>query len=236
MNLAEQLPAKWRELLAPALQAASFRSLSAFLEKEYAEKQIFPPREDLFSAFRLTPPDKVRVLILGQDPYHDDGQAHGLAFSVRPGVKFPPSLRNIFKELNADLGSPVPESGSLEEWAKQGVLLLNTVLTVRAHAAGSHQKHGWEEFTDSVIRTVSGFPRPVVFVLWGGPAQKKLPLIDTARHTVIQSAHPSPLSAYRGFFGSRPFSAINRALALNGTEPIEFDRSSLWETGTPNSI
>ncbi len=227
MNLAEMLPAEWRTVLDSALHAESFQALSAFLEQEYADRQIFPPKEDLFSAFRLTPPGKVRVLILGQDPYHDDGQAHGLAFSVRPGMKFPPSLRNIFKELNADLGVPTPDSGSLECWARQGVLLLNTVLTVRAHSAGSHQKHGWEEFTDAVIRAVSGFPSPVVFVLWGAPAQKKLPLIDASHHTVLQSAHPSPLSAFRGFFGSRPFSAINRALERTGTPPIEFGSSIL---------
>ncbi len=222
MELAALLPSGWRTILAPALQTESFRALSAFLEQEYAGRQIFPPKEDLFRAFHLTPPERVRVLILGQDPYHDDGQAHGLAFSVRPGVKFPPSLRNIFRELNSDLGLPVPSSGSLEHWAKQGVLLLNTVLTVRAHSAGSHQKHGWEEFTDAVIRTVNGFSSPVVFVLWGAPAQKKLPLINTGRHTILQSAHPSPLSAFRGFFGSKPFSAINRALELTGEPPIDF--------------
>lgn len=222
MELASLLPSGWRNVLDPALQTESFRSLSVFLEREYAERQIFPPEEDLFRAFHLTPPEKVRVLILGQDPYHDDGQAHGLAFSVRPGVKFPPSLRNIFKELNSDLGIPVPASGSLEHWARQGVLLLNTVLTVRAHSAGSHQKRGWEEFTDAVIRAVNGFSHPVVFVLWGAPAQKKLPLIDAGRHTILQSAHPSPLSAFRGFFGSRPFSAINRALEKSGEPPIDF--------------
>ena len=222
MNLEAMLPEKWRNVLLPALQTESFRRLSDFLTKEYAEQKIFPPEQDLFRAFRLTPPDAVRVLIRGQDPYHDDGQANGLAFSVRDGMPFPPSLRNIFKEMNADLHVPIPDSGSLDHWAEQGILLLNTVLTVRAHAPASHQKKGWEAFTDAVIRTVSTFPRPVVFVLWGGPAQKKLPLIDLSRHTVLQSAHPSPLSAYRGFFGSRPFSAINRALEKAGSAPIVF--------------
>ncbi len=221
-NLEEMLPPDWRELLLPALRTDSFRRLSGFLAKEYAEQQVFPPEEDLFRAFRLTPVQSVRVLILGQDPYHDEGQANGLAFSVRDGVPFPPSLRNIFKEMNADLQIPVPDSGSLDHWAEQGVLLLNTVLTVRAHAPASHQKQGWEAFTDAVIRAVSALPRPVVFVLWGAPAQKKLPLIDSSRHTVLLSAHPSPLSAYRGFFGSRPFSAINRALEKTGTPPIVF--------------
>lgn len=222
MNLEAMLPAEWRNVLRPALQTESFRRLSDFLTKEYAEQKVFPSEQDLFRAFRLTPPDAVRVLILGQDPYHDDGQANGLAFSVRDGMPLPPSLRNIFKEMNADLHVPIPDSGSLDHWAEQGILLLNTVLTVRAHAPASHQKKGWEAFTDAVIRTVSAFSRPVVFVLWGGPAQKKLPLIDLSRHTVLQSAHPSPLSAYRGFFGSRPFSAINRALEKAGSAPIVF--------------
>ena len=172
MELAKLLPDQWRLLLHDALNTESFKQLELFLDQEYREQEIFPPLENLFHAFRLTPPDQVRAVILGQDPYHDNGQAHGLAFSVRPGVRHPPSLRNIFKELNTDIGVPIPESGSLESWAKQGVLLLNTVLTVRAHAANSHRKHGWETFTDSVIRTVNGFDRPVVFVLWGDPAQK----------------------------------------------------------------
>ena len=226
MDLASMLPASWRAELDSALRAESFRKLQAFLEEEYAAGPVFPPAEDLFSAFRLTPPDKVRVLILGQDPYHDDGQAHGLAFSVRPGVRFPPSLRNIFQELRDDLCIPVPAHGSLESWAKQGVLLLNTVLTVRAHAPASHQKHGWEEFTDAVIRTIGSRETPVIFVLWGAPAQKKKRLIDTTRHLVLESAHPSPLSAYRGFFGSRPFSRINEELRKHGFAEID------WRTET----
>lgn len=222
MDLASMLPEAWRKELDSAFHAESFQKLQAFLEEEYSSRQIFPPKEDLFSAFRLTPPENVRVLILGQDPYHDDGQAHGLAFSVRPGVRLPPSLRNIFKELNEDTGAPVSSSGSLESWAKQGVLLLNTVLTVRAHAAASHKNRGWEEFTDAVIRAISGHTDPVIFVLWGAPAQKKKCLIDTDRHFVLESAHPSPLSAYRGFFGSRPFSRINAELKRNGYAEIDW--------------
>ena len=221
-DLASLLPEDWRFALEPILRTDSFRNLGAFLEKEYAEQTVFPPVEDLFSAFRLTPLEKVRVVILGQDPYHDDGQAHGLAFSVRPGIPFPPSLRNIFRELHDDIGCAVPASGSLIPWAKQGVLLLNTVLTVRAHHAASHQKHGWEQFTDGVISYLSSRGKPLIFVLWGAPAQKKKSLIDTARHSVIESVHPSPLSAYRGFFGSRPFSQINRILLLNGESPIDW--------------
>ena len=227
MDLAALLPDSWRAELDSALRTESFRKLQDFLEEEYSSRRIFPPREDLFSAFRLTAPDKVRVLILGQDPYHDDGQAHGLAFSVRPGVRFPPSLRNIFQERLDDLGIPVPSHGSLESWAEQGVLLLNTVLTVRAHEPASHKKHGWEEFTDAVIRTVVSRTSPVVFVLWGAPAQKKKRLIDTTRHIVLESAHPSPLSAYRGFFGSRPFSRINEALRAHGFAEID------WRTEFP---
>ena len=226
MDLAAMRSEAWRTELDSALRTESFRKLQTFLEAEYSGGKVFPPEEDLFTAFRLTPPDKVRVLILGQDPYHDDGQAHGLAFSVRPGVRFPPSLRNIFQELRDDLGIPVPSHGSLESWARQGVLLLNTVLTVRAHAAASHQKHGWEEFTDAVIRTVSDCESPVIFVLWGAPAQKKKRLIDTDRHIVLESAHPSPLSAYRGFFGSRPFSRINEELRKRGFAEID------WRTET----
>jgi len=216
------LPEAWRALLHDACRAESFRQLDDFLAAEYRARTIFPPREDLFTAFRLTAPDQVKVVILGQDPYHDEGQAHGLAFSVRPGVRFPPSLRNIFKELAADLGSEIPETGSLVSWAEQGVLLLNTVLSVRAHQPGSHRKHGWENFTDAVISGLSREKGHLVFVLWGAPAQSKLPLIDQGKHSVICSAHPSPLSAHRGFFGSRPFSAVNRDLAAHGIEPVRW--------------
>ena len=223
--LADQLPAAWREFLADAVRTESFRALADFLDREYRTEQVFPPRGDLFTAFRLTPPDRVRAVILGQDPYHDDGQAHGLAFSVREGVRPPPSLRNIFKELHADLGLPIPASGLLTGWAEQGVLLLNTVLTVRAHQPGSHRKHGWEPFTDAVISRLNETVPHLIFILWGAPAQSKLPLIDRKKHSVICSAHPSPLSAHRGFFGSRPFSEVNRDLAAHGMTPIDWDLS-----------
>ena len=223
MDLAELLPEQWRGLLHEALKAESFQQLGLFLEKEYRDYTVFPPLEDLFTAFRLTLPDQVKAVILGQDPYHDDGQAHGLAFSVRQGVRHPPSLRNIFRELNSDLGLPIPHSGSLEHWAKQGVLLLNTVLTVRAHTPNSHRKRGWESFTDAVIRTVNGLDRSIVFVLWGDPAQKKASLIDSTRHKIITAAHPSPLSAYRGFFGSRPFSSVNSHLREQGGQEIQWN-------------
>ena len=222
-ELRSLLPEVWREFLSEAVDAGSFRQLSSFLNAEYREQTVFPPLDDLFTAFRLTPPDRVKTVILGQDPYHDEGQAHGLAFSVRAGVRFPPSLRNIFKELNADLNLPVPKDGLLTPWAEQGVLLLNTVLTVRAHQPASHQKHGWEPFTDAVIAELSRKKEHLIYVLWGGPAQAKQPLIDTGKHTVICSAHPSPLSAHRGFFGSRPFSAVNRDLAAHGMKPIDWN-------------
>lgn len=173
---------------------------------------MLPPQEHVFASLQATPLDKVKVLVLGQDPYHDIGQAHGLCFSVLPGVKLPPSLKNIYKELQADLGIEPVEHGYLMSWARQGILLLNTVLTVRAHEAHSHRKQGWETFTDAVIETVAAKSSPVVFVLWGNPAQKKKPLIDHERHVVIESPHPSPLSAHRGFLGSQPFSKINQAL------------------------
>ena len=225
-DLTARLPENWRDFLAGSLDRGSFAELEIFLAEEYRTETVFPPFDELFTAFRLTPPERTRVVILGQDPYHDEGQAHGLAFSVKETVrKLPPSLRNIFKELNADLALPMPKSGSLTAWARQGVLLLNTVLTVRAHQPGSHRKHGWETFTDSVISTLSSKSGHLVFVLWGAPAQTKLPLIDRTKHTVICSAHPSPLSAHRGFLGSRPFSAINRDLTEHGMKPIDWDLS-----------
>lgn len=230
-DLTNHLPDAWRNFLQDAVQTESFCTLAPFLEEEYRTQTVFPPAEELFTAFRLTSPDQTRVVILGQDPYHDDGQAHGLAFSVRDGVRFPPSLRNIFKELNADLNLPMPESGSLIRWAEQGVLLLNTVLTVRAHQAGSHRKHGWENFTDAVISRLNEQREHLVFVLWGAPAQTKLPLIDRTRHAVICSAHPSPLSAHRGFFRSRPFSQINAYLKTHSLPEIDWNLS---RTGTPD--
>jgi uracil-DNA glycosylase len=206
------IPQSWRERLKDELNKPYFEKLSRFVDEERQKYSIFPPEEDMFAALRLTPYENVNVLLLGQDPYHDNHQAHGLCFSVRPGIKPPPSLINIFKELHEDVGCRIPNNGYLVPWAQQGILLLNAVLMVRAHEPNSHKGRGWETFTDAIIRVVSDKESPVVFVLWGGYAQKKRSLIDTSRHTIIQSAHPSPLSARNGFFGSKPFSAINKAL------------------------
>ena len=222
MGLFEQLPAAWQPVLAQERGKPYLAALEAFLVSQRAVGTIFPPEPAVFNALALTPFDQVRVLIVGQDPYHDDGQAHGLAFSVPPGVKPPPSLVNIFKELSSDLGLPRPPHGNLERWARQGVLLLNTSLTVRAHEPASHKGKGWEQFTDAIIRSVNGKAEPVVFVLWGGHARAKLDLIDQQRHPVIQSAHPSPLSAKNGFFGSKPFSRINEALRAAGQPEIDW--------------
>ncbi|NME07756.1 uracil-DNA glycosylase [Psychrobacillus sp. BL-248-WT-3] len=212
----------WKELLGAEWDKPYFKELQSFLDKEYAEHTIYPPREEVGSAFRLTPYEDVEVVILGQDPYHGPGQAHGLSFSVKPGVKIPPSLRNMFKELEEDLSCPIPSHGYLEKWAKQGVLLLNTVLTVRAGEANSHKGMGWERFTDTVIQKLSEREKPIIFVLWGKPAQAKLKLIDTSKHYIIQSTHPSPLSAHRGFLGSRPYSQINEQLVSMNEKPIDF--------------
>ena len=222
ITLTKHLPSDWLIACQSEVEADYFRELDEFVSRERAAETVFPPESDVFNALRLTELDNIRVLILGQDPYHDDGQAHGLCFSVKQGVKPPPSLVNIFKELNSDVGCEIPSHGCLDAWAKQGVLLLNTVLTVRAHQANSHRNQGWEKFTDAVIRLVSQREQTTVFVLWGKPAQKKLKLIDTQRHTVIESAHPSPLSAFRGFFGSRPFSQINETLQAAGEPPIKW--------------
>ncbi len=222
MTVALELPPAWRPILASETEQPYFAALERFLAGERETHTVFPPEADVFNALRLTPFNSARVFVLGQDPYHDEGQAHGLAFSVRPGVKPPPSLKNIFKELRDDLGCPLPNNGYLVPWAKQGVLLLNAVLTVRAHEPNSHKDRGWERFTDAVIRAVSQKPNPVVFVLWGAYAQKKVTLIDVSRHTIIQSAHPSPLSARNGFFGSRPFSRINAALRATDTQEIDW--------------
>jgi uracil-DNA glycosylase len=218
----EGLPKDWNRVLKQALESPSFRKLERFVDAERRAHTVYPSEEDLFSAFRLTPFERVRVLLLGQDPYHGPGQAHGLAFSVQPGVPPPPSLVNIFKELKSDLGLPLPADGSLVPWAEQGVLLLNAVLTVRQGEPNSHARQGWEEFTDAVIQAVSAKPEPVVFLLWGGYARKKRKLIDANRHVIIESAHPSPLSASAGFFGSRPFSKINEALVSHGQSPIDW--------------
>ncbi|NBD10567.1 uracil-DNA glycosylase [Corallococcus silvisoli] len=220
--LVDGLPEDWKQVLHDAIHAPSFKALETFVREERKEHTVFPSEEDLFSAFRLTPYADVRVLLLGQDPYHGPGQAHGLAFSVQPGVPPPPSLVNMFKELQSDVGAPKPRDGSLIPWAKQGVLLLNTVLTVRQATPNSHAKHGWEHFTDAVIRAVSARPDPVVFLLWGKPAQKKTALIDSKRHIVLEGVHPSPLSASKGFFGSKPFSTTNAALEKHGQRPIDW--------------
>ncbi len=216
------IPASWQPVLAAETEQPYFQKLQAFLAEERQAHEVFPPEPEVFSALELTPYENVKVMILGQDPYHDNNQAHGLAFSVRPGITPPPSLLNIFKELKTDVGFRIPNNGYLVPWAQQGVLLLNAVLTVRAHEPNSHKSKGWEHFTDAVIRAVSAKDDRVIFVLWGGFAQKKLKLIDAERNMVIQSAHPSPLSARNGFFGSRPFSQINAALQEMGKQEIDW--------------
>jgi uracil-DNA glycosylase len=212
----------WHPILFEETRKPYFKDLLRFVAEQRQQVTVFPSDAEVFAALHLTPIEQVKVLILGQDPYHDNGQAHGLCFSVRPGIAIPPSLLNIFKELRSDLGCKMPNNGYLTHWAEQGVLLLNTVLTVQAHLANSHQGKGWETFTDAVIAAVNAKTEPVVFVLWGANARKKLALIDTSRHTVIESPHPSPLSAHRGFFGSRPFSKINAALRKAGEAEIDW--------------
>ncbi len=216
----------WNPVLRAELDKPYWAELQSFVLEERSRHQVFPPHDEVFAALHLTPYSQVKALILGQDPYHGPGQAHGLCFSVRPPVPPPPSLQNIFVELQSDLGVAVPNHGSLRQWAEQGVLLLNATLTVRAHQAGSHQKKGWETFTDQVIRAVNDKPERVVFILWGSSARHKKCLIDLTRHVVIESAHPSPLSAHRGFLGSRPFSQANRALAEGGRAPIAWAASA----------
>jgi uracil-DNA glycosylase len=215
------LPATWKDILGDEFTKPYFHELRQFLTTERAQQQIYPSENHVFAALELTPFEKVRVVILGQDPYHDVGQAHGLCFSVLPGVKLPASLRNIFKELKDDLGCPIPKHGCLIPWAKQGVLMLNTVMTVRAHEANSHRGQGWETFSDAVIQRLSNRTDPMIFVLWGKPAQTKKKLIAT-HHGLLEAAHPSPLSAYNGFFGSKPFSKINRTLQSWGQREIDW--------------
>jgi len=216
------LPPSWADILSPEFTKPYFEKLTAFVDGERVAHEIYPPESDVFNAFRMSTYEDTRVLIVGQDPYHDTGQAHGLCFSVRPGVKLPPSLRNIFVERKNDIGLPIATTGFLEPWAKQGILMLNTVLTVRAHEANSHKGQGWEKFTDHVIHVLGARETPTIFVLWGGPAQKKKALIDTERHIIIESAHPSPLSAHNGFFGSRPFSRINESLRTFDAPEIDW--------------
>lgn len=212
----------WNPVLRGEFDKPYWNELQQFVAGERARHTVFPPEDQVFAALHLTPYESTRVVLLGQDPYHGPRQAHGLCFSVQPGVDLPPSLVNIYTELRNDLGIETPQHGNLESWARQGVLLLNTCLTVRAGAATSHQGKGWENFTDEVLRTVSAKPHPVVFILWGAHARKKKALIDLNRHTVIESAHPSPLSASSGFFGSKPFSRTNEALVAAGLPPIDW--------------
>ena len=212
----------WKAHLKDEFEKEYFIKVTNFIRGEYQTKQIFPPAKLIFNAFDHTPFDKVKVVILGQDPYHNDGQAHGLSFSVNDGIQFPPSLINIFKEINADLGIPIPKSGNLTRWADQGVLLLNATLTVQAHQAGSHQNKGWENFTDAAIKKLADERENLVFLLWGSYAQKKAAFIDGNKHLILKSVHPSPLSAHRGFFGNKHFSQINEYLRSKGQTPIEW--------------
>ena len=216
----------WQTRLQPELDKPYFAALMQRVDEAYRTGTVYPPRQELFAAFRLTPPERVRVIILGQDPYHEPGQANGLSFSVAPGVRLPPSLRNIFEELRTDCGVTPPDSGDLTPWAEQGVFLLNSSLSVQAGAAGSHQAFGWQTFTDAVVAALAKLPQPVAFILWGAHAQKKAAIAQSSSYPrlVLQSPHPSPLSAYRGFFGSRPFSQVNRFLVSAGGDPIPW-----WE-------
>lgn len=199
-----------------------YKELYSFVVNEYNNNVIFPPKEDIFNAFHSTPLSEVKVLLLGQDPYHNYNQAHGLSFSVKPGQDIPPSLQNIYKELNEDMGCYIPNNGYLQKWANQGVLLLNTVLTVRAHDPNSHKGYGWEKFTDAIIKVVNSIDRPIVYFLWGAPAQKKKAMLNNPKHLILEAPHPSPLSAYRGFFGCKHFSRCNEFLVANGIEPIDW--------------
>lgn len=212
----------WLAELAPEFHKPYYAKLFQFVKDEYNSTQVFPPADDIFNAFHLTPLSQVKVVILGQDPYHNVGQAHGLCFSVRPEEDIPPSLVNIYKELHDDLGCRIPNNGYLVKWAQQGVLMLNTVLTVRAHMANSHRGKGWEEFTDAVIAALNKQDRPIVFILWGRPAQTKERMLNNPNHLILKAPHPSPLSAYNGFFGSKPFSQTNRFLEEHGVTPIDW--------------
>ena len=212
----------WLEVLEGEFRKPYYKELYRFVLQEYQTTQVFPPADDIFNAFHLTPLSEVKVVILGQDPYHNVGQAHGLCFSVKPDVEIPPSLVNIYQELHDDLGCYIPNNGYLVKWAAQGVLMLNTVLTVRAHLANSHRGKGWEEFTDAAIRALNEQDRPIVFILWGKPAQAKKSMLNNPNHLILEAPHPSPRSAYRGFFGSRPFSKTNNFLSENGVAPIDW--------------
>lgn len=213
----------WLDAIEEEFKKTYYLELYKFIKEEYTTRIVYPPADDIFNAFHFTPLSKVKVLILGQDPYHNERQAHGLSFSVLPEQRdLPPSLQNIYKELQDDLGCKIPKNGYLKKWADQGVLMLNTVLTVRAHQANSHQGKGWERFTDSVIQAVNTQDRPIVYLLWGKPAQSKIPMLTNKKHLILKAPHPSPLSAYRGFFGCKHFSQTNDFLKANGVEPIDW--------------
>lgn len=212
----------WLEAVGPEFKKPYYAKLYQFVKEEYNTRVIYPPADDIFNALHLTPLNQVKVLILGQDPYHNQGQAHGLCFSVKPEVEIPPSLENIYKELQEDLGCYIPNNGYLVKWAEQGVLMLNTVLTVRAHQANSHQGKGWEQFTDAIINAVNAQERPVVYMLWGRPAQSKIPMLNNPKHLILKAPHPSPLSAYRGFFGCHHFSQANEFLQAEGIAPVDW--------------
>lgn len=212
----------WLSVLGDEFRQPYYKDLYQFVKEEYNTTQVFPPADDIFNAFHLTSLSQVKVVIIGQDPYHNVGQAHGLCFSVKPDVEIPPSLVNIYQELHDDLGCEIPNNGYLVKWAKQGVLMLNTVLTVRAHQANSHRGKGWEKFTDAAIRALNTQDRPIVFILWGRPAQMKKSMLNNPNHLILEAPHPSPLSSYRGFFGSKPFSKTNNFLQEHGIEPIDW--------------
>ena len=212
----------WLEAVSGEFKKPYYRELYQFVKEEYSKGPVYPPADDIFNAFHFTPLSRVKVLLLGQDPYHNVNQAHGLSFSVSVSQKIPPSLQNIYKELQDDLGCKIPNNGYLKKWADQGVLLLNTVLTVRAHQANSHQGKGWEQFTDAIIEAVNAQDRPIVYLLWGRPAQRKSPMLTNPKHLVLKAAHPSPLSAHNGFFGCRHFSQANAFLEEHGVEPVDW--------------
>lgn len=218
----QEIDSQWQEALKEEFQKDYYHELMAKVSEAYENNQVFPPANEVFNALNLTPLSQVKAVIIGQDPYHDVGQAHGLCFSVKPGVKVPPSLANIYKELHDDLGCSIPEDGYLVKWATQGVLMLNTVLTVNAHEANSHKGYGWEKFTDAIISKVNEEDRPIVFLLWGAPAQKKKKLLNNPKHLILEAPHPSPLSVYRGFWGCKHFSKTNEFLVNNGIEPIDW--------------
>ena len=221
----------WLEPLKPEFKKLYYINLYKSIKKEYSEHVVYPPADEIFTAFELTPLSRVKVVIIGQDPYHNVNQAHGLSFSVKPQVEIPPSLLNIYKELQSDLGCYIPDNGYLVKWAKQGVLMLNSVLTVRAHQAFSHQGLGWEEFTDAVIRILANEDRPIVYLLWGKPAEKKAMVVQNKKQLLLKAPHPSPLSAYRGFFGCKHFSKANEFLIANGLEPIDWQIENIKTKG-----